>query len=316
MQLVLNIIQILALFLCVMFWFAARRIKVAHASTPPIGQILTVNGKDVHAVVMGNGPDLVIIHGSNGNVRDMTMSIAPKLAHRYRVILLDRPGHGYTPDIDPKGDSLKDQALLLRDAALMLGADKPIVMGHSFGGAIALAWAVHAPLNISGLLPLSACSNMWTTPLETYYRLASAPILGWPFATFVAAFGYEGKIAKNINAVFEPDAVPSGYRANFGVDLLLRPKSIRANALQRKNIRNQIKTLIPHYGDIAVPTEIVHGTNDTTVPMSVHAEKLVEQIPNAVLTPLEGKGHMPHHSATHAVIEAVDRLSRRVQANS
>lgn len=295
---------------------AQRRIKFAHRSTPPIGQFLDVNGHRVHAYVMGQGPDLVIIHGSNANVRDMTMSIAPALSERYRVILLDRPGHGYTPEVDPHGASLKTQALLLRDAALMLGAEKPMVMGHSFGGAIALSWAIYAPNNISGLLPLAACSNPWTTPLEAIYRLASLPIIGWPFSFFVAAFGYERIIEKSLVSVFEPDAVPTGYRANFGVDLCIRPQSVRSNALQRLNIRNQIKTLIPAYSDIVVPTEIVHGTHDFTVPISAHAEKLVTQIPKAVLTPLVGKGHMPHHSDTKAVILAVDRLYGRVQENS
>ena len=81
-----------------------------------------MNGKRVHALVMGEGPDLVLIHGFSGNLRDYTTSIASELANFYRVILFDRPGLGHSERITNMGDTLKDQARLLRDAALMLGA--------------------------------------------------------------------------------------------------------------------------------------------------------------------------------------------------
>lgn len=295
---------------------AHRRVRVARSSTPPLGDWLVVNGKAVHYLVLGTGPDLVLIHGSNGNMRDMTMSIAYELSTRYRVILFDRPGHGYTEAFDPQGDHIKDQALLFRDVALMLGATRPVVVGHSFGGAIGLAWAINAPQNIAGLIPLSAVSNTWTTGLTLFYTLASAPIIGKAYSTFVAAFAPEPRIHKNIAGVYAPDPVPHGYRANFGVDMLLRPKSIHANALQRKTLVNQIDAQVAHYSDISIPVDIIHGTDDDTVPFQIHAQKLVEQIPQARLTPLEGIGHMPHHAAPKDVIAAIDRMFDNIPPNT
>lgn len=311
----LLVLKLLAALTILMIVLANYRIKKAHRDTPPIGQILNVNGHKVHAVVMGSGPDLVLIHGSNGNIRDFTMSIAPELATRYRVIMFDRHGHGYTPEINPEGDPIKDQALLLKEAALQLGADKPIVVGHSFGGAVALAWAIHAPNNISGLMPLSAVSNTWDTGLSPMYWSAALPIFGHAVCYFIAAFGYENKIRRGLKEVFEPDQVPHGYFHNFGVDLLLRPRAIRANALQRKVLVHQILEQVEDYAHIQVPTEIVHGNQDSTVPMSVHADKLVTQIPNAQMTTLDGLGHMPHHSGKALVIDAIDRLHARVQTS-
>jgi pimeloyl-ACP methyl ester carboxylesterase len=109
------------------------------------GDFLTIDGHRVHYVVMGEGPDVVLVHGASGNTRDFTHALAGRLAERYRVIVMDRPGLGYTDRIDPQGASLAAQAGLLADAAAELGAERPIVFGHSYGGAVALAWALQRP---------------------------------------------------------------------------------------------------------------------------------------------------------------------------
>jgi pimeloyl-ACP methyl ester carboxylesterase len=92
------------------------------------------------------------------------------------VIVMDRPGLGYTDRIDPQGASLAAQAGLLADAAAELGAERPIVFGHSYGGAVALAWALHRPDNVSALVLSAAASNPWDTGLGTYYTVLSHPL--------------------------------------------------------------------------------------------------------------------------------------------
>ena len=66
-------------------------------------------------------------------MRDFTKSIASKLANSYCLILFDRLGLGHSEKITDIGDTLKDQARLLRDAALMLGAERPIIWGIAMG---------------------------------------------------------------------------------------------------------------------------------------------------------------------------------------
>ena len=95
----------------------------AEAAFPPEGRILEVNGHRVHALSMGSGPDIVLIHGASGNLRDMTLSLAPRLAKRYRVTLLDRPGLGYTDRINRSGATIRQQAELLSDAARQIGVE-------------------------------------------------------------------------------------------------------------------------------------------------------------------------------------------------
>jgi len=296
-------------------WMARAHEARAETEFAPQGQLLSVNGTQVHAQVFGpqdgSVPDLVLLHGSGGNLRDMTLDLAPALASDYRVILLDRPGHGFTNRINTTGATLKEQAHLMAAAARQLGADKPIVLGHSFGGSVALAWAVYEPDSLSALIPLAAASHPWETGLSAFYRVTAHPVLAPVVNPILAAFVPDSRVERGVAGVFAPNTVPEGYLSHFGAALSLRRDSLRANALQRQNLLEQIKAMVPLYGQIAVPTEIVHGAADTTVGLTIHSEPLLKAIPDAVLTPLPGVGHMPQHAAQDEVIAAIHRAAAR-----
>lgn len=307
----LTLTALVAAFAAVVMWRSSRHETRAEATHPPEGQLLDFGGVRVHAVVMGEGPDLVLIHGASGNARDMTFSLAPRLAERYRVIVFDRPGLGYTDRVNETGATITQQADLLVRAALELGADRPIVMGQSYGGAVALAWAVHFPANISALVPVAAASNPWDTPLDPFYRVTSSRLGSALIVPMLTAFVSDDRIDQTLDSIFAPQAVPVGYADYVGAGLTLRRKSLRANADQRAGILAEIEALHTQYGNISVPTEIVHGTADATVGLSIHSEKLVRQIPGAALERLEGIGHMPHHVAEDQVVAAIDRAAAR-----
>lgn len=310
-KITLYIVIALAVFSAIVSFRASRHEERAEATYPPEGQFIDMGGVQVHAVIMGEGPDLVLLHGASGSTRDMTFSLAPRLAERYRVIVFDRPGLGYTDRINETGASIVQQADLLARAAAELGAKKPIVMGQSYGGAVALAWAVHNPGNISALVPVAAPSMPWNTPLDPFYKITSSR-LGSRFAVpLITAFVPDSRIDQTLNSIFAPQAVPEGYGDYVGAGLTLRRKTLRANADQRASILAEITALEPHYAQINVPTELVHGTADTTVGLSIHSEKLVKRIEGATLTRLEGIGHMPHHVAQDAIVDAIDRAAAR-----
>ena len=308
---VLALLAVLAAF-SLFVWVKARRHEEhAEAQFPPEGQFLDVNGVQVHAVVMGDGPDLVLIHGASGSTRDMTFSLAPALADRYRVIVFDRPGLGYSDHLGHNRNGICQQAEILSAAARNLGAEKPIVMGQSYGGAVALAWAVHHPDTISALVPVAAASNPWTTPLDPFYRITSHWLGSRLAVPLITAFVPDSHVEKVVEEVFEPQSAPKGYSRHFGPSMTLRRHSMRVNAAQRASLKGEITELHELYPNITVPTEIVHGTADDTVGLSLHSEKLVQQIPGATLTRLEGIGHMPHQVAQADVIAAIDRAARR-----
>ncbi|WP_424986755.1 alpha/beta fold hydrolase [Microbulbifer sp. S227A] len=305
------IIAVLAIGWAIVLLRAGAREDAAERRFPPQGQILRVGDTDVHAVVMGSGPDLVLIHGASGSTRDMTFSLAPRLAETYRVFVIDRPGLGYTDRLSTTGASLRQQAALMQQAAGLLGARAPIVVGHSYGGAVALAWAIHHPDTLAALVPVSAPSNPWTTPLDPLYRVTSSWWGSRIVVPLITALVSEARVERTIRSIFEPQAAPQGYAAQIGAPLTLRRVSMRANADQRANLLDEITAQVADYDRIAVPTEIVHGTADEIVGLSIHSEKLVEQIPGALLTRLEGIGHMPHHASEDEIVAAIDRAATR-----
>lgn len=307
----LYIVIALAIFSAVVSFRATRHEERAEAEYPPHGQIIDMGGVNVHAVVMGQGPDLVLIHGASGNARDLTFSLAPRLAERYRVIVFDRPGLGYTDRLNTTGATLTQQADLLARAAAELGAKQPIVMGQSYGGAVALAWAVHNPGNISAMVGVAAPSLPWDTPLDMFYRITSSRLGSALVVPLITAFVPDSRIDQTLSSIFAPQAVPEGYADYVGVGLTLRRKSLRANADQRANILGEITALEPHYDRLTLPIELVHGTADTTVGNAIHSAPLSQRVDSAHLTVLDGVGHMPQHVAQEAVVAAIDRAAMR-----
>jgi pimeloyl-ACP methyl ester carboxylesterase len=292
-------------------WRAGRREARAEALWPTQGRVVEVEGRRVHAVTRGQGPDLVLIHGASGNVRDMTFDLMDRLADRYRVTAFDRPGLGYTDAGAEPGESPSDQALLLRAAARELGIERPIVLGHSFGGAVALAWALGDPEGTAAVVDVSGVAMPWPGTLNRLYRATSAGAGDILIPALVAAWAPEALVDQAIAATFAPNPVPDGYAAQFGAALAIRRDSFRENARQVNALRAHVVDMSRHYESLTMPIEIVHGEADTIVPLQVHSIPLSRLAPNAQLVILPGLGHMPHHNAPEEVVAAVDRARRR-----
>ncbi|WP_343035643.1 alpha/beta hydrolase [Sulfitobacter maritimus] len=299
-------------------WRARTQEAAAEARHPPEGQIIDVDGLAVHAKIIGSGPDLVLIHGASGNLRDFTMGFAERLSDRYRVILFDRPGMGYTARLpgkrgawNPLGESPQEQAALLQQAADQLGVENPIVMGHSFGGAVALAWGLARPDQTAALVLVSAVSEPWPGGLGWLYNVTASRLGGALFIPAVTAFVPERVVDGSIEAIFAPQTPPEGYAEHIGAGLTLRRRSSRANAQQVHQLRPHVVEMATQYNRLTLPVEIIHGDADTIVPMHIHAEELVKDLPNGTLTRLHGMGHMPHHADPQAVVDAIDRAAAR-----
>ncbi|GKY87649.1 alpha/beta fold hydrolase [Sinisalibacter aestuarii] len=290
---------------------AARREARAAKLSPPRGQDVEVAGRRVHVEVLGAaGPDLVLIHGSSGNTRDFTFRLAGELAARYRVFVVDRPGLGWS-DALPQGDGLEAQARAIQAAVAALGAERPIVLGQSYGGAVALAWAAALPGTLAGVVSVSGVAYPWETGLGLYYTILSHPLGRALLIPLITAWVPRAAIKREIDKVFAPQTAPAGYDEHFGPELTVRRGAMRVNALQRRALHGEISSLSPRWAEIGLPIEIVHGDADMIVHHSIHADRLAAENPQARLTLLPGIGHMPHHVARPEVIAAIDRAALR-----
>lgn len=298
---------------------AAVREAQAMADFPPIGQIIDVGGVPVHVLIRGTGPDLVLLHGASGNLRDFDFGFIDRLSDRYRVIAFDRPGLGYSGRSElvydsaftARAETLAEQATLLQAAAAQLGADKPLVMGQSYGGSVALAWALDYPDHIAGLILVSAPSQVWDGGLGTLYAIIASTLGGAVILPVISAIAPAKVVRNTMESIFAPNPVPPGYVAHVGAELVIRRNSFRANARQVSALKAELAAMVPRYATLSLPVEIVHGDTDTVVPLTIHSNKLVDQIPDAVLTVLPGIGHMPHHADPQAVTDAIDRAAAR-----
>lgn len=291
----------------------------AEARYPATGKLIEVNGRTVHAHVAGRGPDLVLLHGASGNTRDFTFSFVDQLTDRYRVIVFDRPGLGWTERADDsyrnpwrnRAESPAEQAALLAAAADQLGVRRPIVLGHSYGGAVALAWGLARPQDTAALVILSGASNPWPGGLGPFYTLTATGLGGTTVVPLITAVQPYGRLDSALAGIFDPDPVPPGYARYIGAGLSLRRDTLRANTRQVSNLKPHLTEMAARYPTLPMPVEILHGTADTVVPLHIHADPLSRQIPGARLTRLEGIGHMPHHAAPDAVAAGIDRAAAR-----
>lgn len=278
--------------------------------TPAQGQFIALDDGRIHAVVQGSGPDLVLIHGANGNARDFTLDLVGRMSSDFRVIAFDRPGFGYSDDFGGP-ESPQDQARILRAAAAKLGVTKPVVLGHSYGGAVALAWALQGGADTSALVLLAPASHPWPGDLGLWYRITETGFGQNVLLPMVARLAPRSAMDRAVKGVFAPDPVPAGYIDHLGTDLTLNADQLRLNARQINSLIDHVTAMAPQYPTLSLPIEVLHGTADKTVGLTIHSERLEADVPSARLTRLENVGHMPHHARPVAVAEAILRAAKR-----
>ncbi len=198
---------------------------------PPTGRIIDVDGIGVHVHVAGEGPPLVLLNGNGTMVHDWIISgLVDRLARRYRVIAIDRPGYGYSERPRVRLWTARAQADLVRRTLARLGVERPIVLGHSWGTLVALALALDHPEAVRGLVLLSGY-YFPTGRLDVWaFAPPAIPVLGDLMRYTVSPALGQMLAPKLIAKMFEPLPVPQRFATRFPLDLALRPWAIRASA--------------------------------------------------------------------------------------
>ncbi len=283
---------------------------------PPAGAFAIVDGVRLHYMhsPMPAGatlPPLVFIHGASANLNDQMVPLRPLFTGQAEMLFFDRPGHGWSERGTGNGTP-QAQAKLLAKLMDQLGIGKAIIVGHSFGGAVAAALAIEYPDKVAGLLFVSAATHPWPGGRTSwYYRLTSLPIVGWLFSETIAYPAGTQRIGAATGCVFAPNPTPDDYLRRAAITLVLRPAAFRANAVDVEGLYPFAIANAAHYRDIRAPTVVISGDRDTVVYEEIHSLGLASDIPGAELVWVKNLGHKPDWVAPELIAAAVQRLAGR-----
>jgi pimeloyl-ACP methyl ester carboxylesterase len=296
------------------FGFSALQARSIERRYPNIGELTDVGGLQMNAVHLGRPPTadlppLVFIHGASGNLRDQLTAFAKPLEGRAEMLFVDRPGHGYSERGGSENALPSGQADAIARLMDKRGIARAIIVGHSFGGAIAAALAVRHPEKTRGLLFLSPATHPWPGGIDWYYRLASTPVIGWLFShSLVIPIGLK-RMEGVTHSIFRPNPRPDRYVETTAPSLVLRPKTFRHNAADIASLHGYLTEEARHYSSINAPVVIITGDSDDIVMEELHSRALERDIAGAELVTIRNLGHKPDYIATDVAIAAMERLA-------
>lgn len=294
--------------------YSRHKANAIAAAYPPVVTFVDVGGFDMHVVHVprpaeADLPPLVFVHGASGNLRDQMLPFRKQFEGRAEMLFIDRPGHGWSERGGHENDTPDGQARALAAAMKAAGIERAIVVGHSFGGAIAASFALEFPHMTAGLVFLAPATHPWPGGVAWYYHVTAAPVVGWVFANTLAVPAGLSLIDTAVTAVFAPNPAPATYRADTAADLVLRPTAFRANATDVARLKPYVERIAPRYREIAAPTVIITGDSDAIVLAHIHSAGLARDIPGAELVTVEGLGHKPDFAATALAVAAIEKVS-------
>ena len=266
---------------------------------------LTIHGHTVAFRSAGDGPVVVFLHGM-ARSSDTWAHVLPTLAERFTVVAPDLLGHG--GGATPRAEySVSAHANLLRDLLAALGHEHATLVGHSFGGGVAMQLAYQFPERCERLVLVSSGGlGREVSPLlrglsipgvEQLFPLVCSPtlrdagerMLGWLGTVGLRAAPRLEEIWRGWAGLAEPDARRAFFRTLRAV---IDADGQSVSALDRL------------YLAATVPTLIIWGARDGLIPAH-HGLSAHHASPGSRLQVFPEAGHFPHCEAPESFIDAV-----------
>jgi len=285
---------------------------------PPRGRFVEVRRLRQHVVELGTAPaatpPIVLIHGAGCNLEDMRLAFGESLAASHRVILIDRPGMGWSRRRGREASSPQYQAAILREVLDQIGVERAIIVGHSWGGAVAASFALDHPERTAALALLASPLYPHGHPTTLLYALLAIPVLGWVYAWTLALPIGLLFIAPALWSAFLPQIPPHEYLKRSAARLLLRPGTFLANSRDMADLKRNLEQEPKRYRGLSMPTLVMSGSADFVVVPQLHAVPFATAVPHAQFVILPGIGHMLHHVATDRVLAEIEALAAMMAA--
>ena len=307
-----GIIGTIFLIILILFGYTVFKTRSIEQNYPPAGNFVsTMNSEiDVHYVREGMGVPVVLLHGRDGTLQEFTFSILGDVADKYEVVAFDRPGYGYSECENPDKFTTKEQAKIINEALNKIGIEKPIIVGHSYGGAVMLQYLLDYPDQVRGGISLAGIAYMDEPPTESFYALPRYPVIG-PLLTNTLVLPLGSAMASNIyGQAFYPMKPPKKYIEVIS-SLYLRPKQFSATAYELSHMYDSVNAISDNYQQISTPVTILFGNADQMLDYQNDGERLHEALPNSKFRVIENGGHKVHYSHPRIILKELEDLVHR-----
>jgi pimeloyl-ACP methyl ester carboxylesterase len=298
--------------LLVLVLISQAGVLVVQRIYPAQGETIEVAGAALNVVDIGPrgapGPPIVLIHGASSNLEAMRRPLGDMLAAKHRVILIDRPGHGWSTRAREEDSTPAIQGGMIEQALEQLGVGEVILVVHSWAGALGAWMALDYPGRVAGLVMLAPVAYPWPGGVGWYNKVVTTPVIG-PLLAYTITLPLGVLLAeRGARNAFLPQTMPENYIGNTATPLLLRPREFLANARDLVTLKAAVKEQAQHYAAIKAPTVVISGDVDKTVSTSIHSRPFAAAVPNAKLIVLTGVGHIVQNAVPDLVMREIDAM--------
>jgi pimeloyl-ACP methyl ester carboxylesterase len=251
------------------------------------GEIVRLAGGDLQVLDLGprDRPPIVLLHCFACAI-DYWDRLTPVLGDRHRVIAFDLLGHGGSEGPD-SGYSVEDQATLISEAMARLGVEAATVVGHSLGGAVAVAVAEQSSALVDRVVIIDTAPDDDYGDLGFLAKLAFVPVIGEAFWRLAPDFAIEDGLEVAFAPGFDvPDEFVDDVREMTYSSYDASPAAFDDYVSERP--------LDQRLGDISLPTLVMFGAEEQIVDEPEVALRAYEMGADAQTELIEDAGHSPN----------------------